>query len=75
MDEMDRVTRMTVWCTSQTEAEERLADLLLEGWAGGLSTCQDLWRITVIRPFGRRPVDEYGRFRKSGTSEERGFVK
>lgn len=75
MNESERLTKMTVWCTSQTEAEERLADLLLEGWAGGFCTCQDLWRITVVRPFGQRPIDEYGRFRPSEPSQERGFIR
>lgn len=66
---------MTVWCTSRTEADERLADLLLEGWAGGVCTCQELWRINVVRPFGRRTIDEFGRYYPSEPSQERGLIR
>jgi hypothetical protein len=48
---------MTVWCTSEQEADRRLAELLDRGWTGTIVYIEGLWTVRVVRPLFCEPED------------------
>lgn len=51
------VCRMTVWCTSEDEANRRLAELLDRGWTGSIAYVDGLWTVRVVRPLFSDPEE------------------